>query len=94
MWRAFFHRNEHHLLPPSVQGADWFQAKVDIEVSRASKTAIEAIEGAGGRIVSAYYNRLGLRVLLKPDKFEGGRIPRRALPKKKHMPYYLSEENR
>ena len=76
------------------QGTTWFQAKVDIEVSKASKTAIKAIERQGGKITCAYYNKLGLRLLLKPEKFEGKRIPRRARPNTKLMEYYTSVENR
>ena len=66
----------------------------DIEVSRASKTAVKAIERQGGKITCAYYNKLGLRLLLKPEKFEGRRIPRRARPPSKLMEYYTSVENR
>ena len=40
------------------------------------------------------YNKLGLRLLLKPEKFEGRRIPRRARPPRKLMEYYTSVENR
>ena len=71
-----------------------FKAKVNIEVSKASKTAIEVIERNGGTITTAYYNKLGLRVLLKPEKFEDREKPRRALPDKKLMKYYLNPENR
>ncbi len=77
-----------------TQGSEWFKSKVDIEVSRASEKAIETIEKHGGTIVTSYYNKLGLRVLLKPWKFDDNRMPRRALPKKKIMPYYLNSENR
>ena len=35
-----------------------------------------------------------LRLLLKPKKFEGRRIPRRARPPRKLMEYYTSVENR
>lgn len=78
----------------SLQGSDWFSAKVDIEVSRASAKAIEAVEKQGGKIITSYYNKLGLRVLLKPWKFDENRKPRRALPNKKLMPYYLNPANR
>ena len=76
------------------QGAEWFKAKVDIEVSKASQTAIQAVEKQGGRVITAHYNRLGLRVLLKPEKFEDRPLPRRALPNKKLMAYYLNPKNR
>lgn len=67
---------------------------MDIEVSRASEAAIDAIEQQGGRIITTYYNRLGLRLLLKPWKFEDRLQPRRALPNKKMMAYYLNPKNR
>jgi large subunit ribosomal protein L15 len=75
-------------------GSHLLTSQLNIEVSRASKKAIEAVEANGGRIVTAYYNRLGLRVLLSPEKFEGKEIPRRALPSKHDMIYYLNPENR
>lgn len=52
------------------------------------------MERQGGRVVTAYYNELGLRVLLRPEKYDERLKPRRALPSKKDMPYYLSEKNR
>ena len=77
-----------------MKGAEWFQSKIDIEVSCASKSAIDAVEKRGGRIVSAHYNKLGLRVLLKPEKFEGRALPRRALPSNELLPYYMDYTNR
>lgn len=73
-----------------------FSTPIDIEVSQASKSAIEAIESAGGKIVCAYYNRLGLRALLKPEKFlqNGKPIPKRARPIPKAQEYYTKYENR
>ena len=60
---------------------------------QASKSAIKAVEQSGGSIKTVYHNRLGLRVLLKPEKFEG-ELPRRARPPPKLMPYYVDYENR
>ena len=77
-----------------LQGSEWFSSKVNIEVSRASKAAIEAVERQGGKVVTSYYTELGLDVLLKPWKFAERETPRRALPKKKVMAYYLDPENR
>lgn len=77
-----------------ADGNDWFRSKVLIEVSKASSEAIKSVEKHGGSIVTAHYNRLGLQVLLKPWKFAGRPLPRRALPKKKLMAYYLNPENR
>ena len=65
---------------------------VHIEVSRASASAIKAVEGAGGTVTCAHYNRLALRALLKPHKF--GQLPRRARPPPRLMRYYVSDEKR
>jgi len=75
------------------KGADRLSQPITIEVTRASKSAIDVVEAAGGRVTTVYYNRLGLRALLKPHSFEGP-LPRRARPKPKDMPYYTSFANR
>lgn len=63
------------------------KARIDrplhIEVADASKLAVELVEKAGGTVTSLYYNRLGLRALLKPERFET--IPKRASPPPKLM---------
>ena len=47
-----------------VQGSDRFMAKVDIEVSEVSASAITAIEKNGGRVVSGIpYTRFDSRDL-------------------------------
>lgn len=74
-------------------GSDTFDKKIDIEVTRASQSAIDAIEKCGGTITSVYYNKLGLRVLLKPEKFEEP-LPRRARPPPKLLSFYTSYEKR
>jgi large subunit ribosomal protein L15 len=53
-----------------------------IEVSQVSESAKEAVEGLGGNVSTVYYNKLGLRALLKPEWFEkkGRAIPRSARP--------------
>eukprot|EP00941_MAST-03F_sp_MAST-3F-sp1_P003527 g3527.t1 len=69
---------------------------ITIEVSRASRSAIEAVESVGGRITTTYYNELGIRALTRPDAFvkKGRQLPQRARPRPKIMPYYTSFENR
>ena len=67
-------------------------SSVHIEVSRASASAIKAVEDAGGTVTCAHYNRLALRALLKPHKFE--QMPRRARPPPRLMRYYVSDEKR
>lgn len=39
---------------------------ISIIVSKASQTAIQAIEAAGGKIECRYHNKLGLRAILSP----------------------------
>ncbi|CAM9692226.1 unnamed protein product [Scytosiphon promiscuus] len=63
-----------------------------LEVSRASAGAIEAIEAQGGTVTCAHFNRLALRALLKPEKFE--QLPRRARPPPRLMPFYLDHGRR
>lgn len=57
----------HSLL---IQGAEHLKSPLYIIVSRASQSAIEAIEERGGKIVCKYYNALALRDCLE------GRIDR------------------
>jgi len=63
-----------------------------VEFSRASAGAIKAIEGSGGEVTCAYYDRVGMQHLLYPDK----RVipPRRARPPPALMPYFLDYEKR
>lgn len=61
-------------------------------MSQASKSAIAAVEAAGGSITSVYHNRLALRALLKPHKFE--LIPQFARPNPKKASYYTNYEKR
>lgn len=51
---------------------------IHIQVSAVSATAKELIEKAGGSVQVSYFNALGLRALLKPEKFDT--IPRLAAP--------------
>ena len=64
-----------------------FDSKIHLEVSFASKEAIEAIEKAGGTVTCVHFNKLSLRALIKPFKFDI--LPRRARPNPKIMDYYL-----
>lgn len=73
-------------------GAEAFDVKVELEVSRASQKAIAAVEAAGGMVTTVYYNRVALRALLKPHKFD--LMPHRAYPPPRLMPYYLDFANR
>lgn len=74
------------------KGKERVNSPIRIEVSRASKGAIEAIEASGGEVTTVHYNKLALRALLKPEKFDT--IPRFARPPPKLMPYYTNYKNR
>eukprot|EP00924_Labyrinthula_sp_SR-Ha-C_P003081 maker-scaffold_50-snap-gene-1.2-mRNA-1 protein AED:0.02 eAED:0.02 QI:99/1/1/1/1/1/2/32/274 len=65
---------------------------VHLEVSKASQTAIKAIESAGGSVVCKYYSPLNLRAHLKPQKFDV--LPKNSRPPPKKILYYSSDENR
>jgi large subunit ribosomal protein L15 len=82
----------HHGVKLLAEGGEHLKAALHIEVSQASQKAIAAVEAQGGTVVCEHFNRLALRALLKPEKFEI--LPRRARPPPKLMPYYLSDENR
>ncbi|KAI8376481.1 ribosomal protein L18e/L15P [Radiomyces spectabilis] len=74
-------------------GAEEFDIPITIEVSRASQKAIEAIEKAGGKITTRYYNSLGLRAITQPEKFI--EIPKFAAPlRKEDIKYYTDFKNR
>lgn len=76
-------------------GKGELKTPVKIEVTRASKEAIDKVEKVGGIVVASYYNQLGLRALLKPESFvkKGKLLPKRARPPPKDAKYYLDWEN-
>jgi large subunit ribosomal protein L15 len=69
------------------RGADSFKTPVQLQVSQVSRSAKNAIEATGGSVTTVYYNKLGLRALLRPDWFaKKGRL----LPKPARPPVKLS----
>lgn len=81
-----------------ADGKERLRQPLQIKVSRASKSAINAIETAGGTVTTIHYNRLALRALLRPEKFINGegptQFPRQARPPPKLQPYYTNWKNR
>jgi large subunit ribosomal protein L15 len=74
-----------------------FPSGLRIIVSKASPKAIRTIEGAGGVIVSRYYNPLGVRAVVRPDAFlhQGKVVPRVGDPvRKRDLDYYADPANR
>ncbi|OAO15589.1 50S ribosomal protein L15 [Blastocystis sp. ATCC 50177/Nand II] len=76
-----------------ADGKESLHSAIRIDVTRASKEAIAAVEKNGGQVICSHYNRLALRMLLKPDRFVPP-YPLRARPPPKLMGYYLKDENR
>ncbi|ELU44655.1 ribosomal l18e/L15 domain-containing protein [Rhizoctonia solani AG-1 IA] len=72
------------------QGAEFLKTAIHIEPSRASQSAIKAVEALGGSVKCIYYNPLALRDLVK------GRTDRkRAAPtRKSDIEWYSSWKNR
>ncbi|EPS68867.1 hypothetical protein M569_05902, partial [Genlisea aurea] len=64
------------------RGAEDVRWPLHFEVSRATVRAKAAVEAAGGSVRRVYYNKLGLRALLRPEWFEkkGRLLPRPAKP--------------
>jgi len=77
-------------------GLDTFSAKVNLEVQWASEQAIMAVERAGGRIITGYFDLHSVIALKDPLKFfeRGAPIPRRLAPPQDLMEYYSNPANR
>jgi large subunit ribosomal protein L15 len=71
-----------------AKGKERLTTPIQLEVSRASEGAIEAVERVGGEVTTVHYNRLALRALLTPDKFT--LLPKFARPPPKWQPYYTN----
>lgn len=75
-----------------IQGKDLIKSAVHLEVSDASKEAINAIEAAGGTVTCVHLNKLAIRAVLNPFKFDI--LPHRARPPPKIMEKYLDHTKR
>ena len=70
-----------------ARGKTQLKTPIHLEVSQASEEAIKAVEATGGTITCTHFNKLALRALIKPYKFDI--LPRRARPPPTVMDYYL-----
>lgn len=79
-------------------GVEYFRTpNVHITVSKASQSAIAAIEALGGTLVARYENRLTLRALTRPESFfaKGLDLPGKANPiSRRDLLYYSNEKHR
>ncbi|CAD6184492.1 unnamed protein product [Caenorhabditis auriculariae] len=80
----------------TAEGADDFPYAVDIEVQYASQSAIAAVERAGGRVRTAYYDTLALEAAVDPRSWfqKGLPVPVRRAPPPSLLPYYSDPSNR
>lgn len=78
------------------EGSDRFVARVNIEVQWASEQAVAAVERAGGRITTGYFDLHSVLALSDPIKFfmTGAPIPRRLTPPQALMRFYVDPANR
>jgi len=89
-------RNQFGLNLTHDEGLDTFQSKVNLEVQWASEQAIAAVERAGGRITTAYFDLHSVIALRDPLAFfrTGAPIPRRLAPPADLVEYYSNPANR
>jgi large subunit ribosomal protein L15 len=66
-----------------AKGAGSFNSKINIEVTRASASAIAAIEKFGGKVTTVYHDRKIIRAVLNPQKFMD--IPKLLIPSGRKM---------
>ncbi len=78
------------------EGADIFDAKVNIEVQYASELTIAAVEKNGGTILTKFYDISCVEAMVDPAAwFNRGRpIPRCKLPPEDAVEYYTEARNR
>jgi large subunit ribosomal protein L15 len=90
------------------KGAELLRQPISIEVTRASESAVRAIENynnsndstsagtstGGGVVTTVHLNKLGIRTTLRRDKFVDKHIPRNARPSPKMQPYYTNWKHR
>ncbi|CAI2322600.1 unnamed protein product [Caenorhabditis sp. 36 PRJEB53466] len=78
------------------EGADSFPYPIDIEVQYATQSAIAAVEKAGGRVRTAYYDVQSLEAAVNPKSWfeKGNVVPKRKAPPASLMGYYIDAKNR
>ena len=78
------------------QGADVFQAQINLEVQWCSEQTIAAVERQGGVITTKFYDRLSLLAMMDPVTFfsSGKPIPRVKLPSAEVLEFYSDPANR
>ncbi|KAI9348729.1 ribosomal protein L18e/L15P [Zopfochytrium polystomum] len=75
-----------------ARGASNFSAKVELELTHASKNAIKIVEENGGKVTCFDYNRVTIKGLLKPERYIGPPLP--SLPTDKVKARYFDPAKR
>ena len=75
-----------------AKGKERLKQPIDLLISRASTEAIQAVENAGGTVTTIHYNKLALRQVMRPHKFQ--HPVKEARPPPKYQPYYTSWHRR
>lgn len=74
-----------------------FEEKVDVQVTECEPEAASQVLAAGGKVTLAWYNKLGFRALLKPEKWTEKSLPlprwARPPPKFEHRYPERNEQN-
>lgn len=61
------------------KGADKLTTKVNLEITQISDSALAAVNKLGGSVNLVHYNRVGMRSIVKPERFKG-KLPYLAPP--------------
>ncbi|KAG7665904.1 MRPL10 [[Candida] subhashii] len=80
-----------------AEGAENYSVPLNIEVSKASLTAIAAVEKLGKEITTKYFTKLSLKAHIDPDYFllTRGYVPLPARPThRRDIDYYSNQEKR
>lgn len=76
----------------SQQRKQVFKTPIEITVSRASREAIKAVEGAGGKIMTRFFNKNSIRAVVHPERYPNVRLANPTA--RKDIEYYRDPEHR
>jgi len=76
------------------RGLEALRTKIDIELPMASYLAAKRVLELGGKLRLVYYNKLGVRVLLRPERWTRRNLPlpKHAAPKPKQAYFYTERD--
>ncbi|KAJ3269515.1 YmL15 [Terramyces sp. JEL0728] len=74
------------------KGAEFFNAKVDIECNKASENAIKTIEKHGGKVTTVYFDKTRIHSLMNGKNYHS--VPEMILPPRRLIATYADESKR